>query len=314
MSKLALFLGLFLFFQSSQAHTLLRTVNGASTGILGLSGQSNSPLAYTDTNIVCNTPSPFMTTTPLTAAAGSTVTLFYQHETTDTGPATDGSDKYIAGSHYGPFSVYMTPVASNGLGLTWSKIHQESYDPVTGYWPISDLLKKNQGQMTFQIPSGVSNGVYYLRPQFIALHAVGSPQFYVSCIQVQVTGGSSSTKSSLDTCTKESIGPSGTWFSATDAAYNLYSGPVVNGVGPSFNPSAGARYPSHWAQYKAPGVHSCFAASNLADETIQGAIPSATHGAIPAKSTPNPQSSPSTPSPSNSVPRHSCRSNRLRFI
>lgn len=47
--------------------------------------------------------------------------------------------------------------------------------------------------MSFTIPSCVANGEYLLRGEHIALHSAGSAggaQFYLSCAQVSITGGS----------------------------------------------------------------------------------------------------------------------------
>ena len=47
---------------------------------------------------------------------------------------------------------------------------------------------------TYNIPKCIPNGVYLLRIQSLAIHNPGStPQWYVSCAQVNVTGGGNAT-------------------------------------------------------------------------------------------------------------------------
>lgn len=50
-------------------------------------------------------------------------------------------------------------------------------------------------QVTFTIPTSIPNGDYLIRVEDIALHVAQSPggaQFYISCAQVTVQGGSGS--------------------------------------------------------------------------------------------------------------------------
>ena len=52
-------------------------------------------------------------------------------------------------------------------------------------------------QITFTIPPSIPNGDYLIRVEDIALHVAQSPggaQFYISCAQVTVQGGSGSGK------------------------------------------------------------------------------------------------------------------------
>jgi hypothetical protein len=44
-------------------------------------------------------------------------------------------------------------------------------------------------KVTARIPRGVPNGEYLVRVEHVALHKPGSPQFYVACGQVRVSGG-----------------------------------------------------------------------------------------------------------------------------
>lgn len=54
-------------------------------------------------------------------------------------------------------------------------------------------LRTETADYTFKIPTCIKNGEYLLRIQSLAIHNPGStPQFYISCAQVNVTGGSGS--------------------------------------------------------------------------------------------------------------------------
>lgn len=51
--------------------------------------------------------------------------------------------------------------------------------------------------LPFKIPSTISAGGYLVRAEQIGLHVVGAPQWYVSCAQLQVTGGGSAKPSTV---------------------------------------------------------------------------------------------------------------------
>jgi hypothetical protein len=55
----------------------------------------------------------------------------------------------------------------------------------------------NKSSLTFTVPRSISAGQYLVRAEQIGLHVAGSPQFYVSCGQVQVTGGGSANPSKV---------------------------------------------------------------------------------------------------------------------
>ncbi|KAJ8454125.1 hypothetical protein ONZ45_g19428 [Pleurotus djamor] len=53
---------------------------------------------------------------------------------------------------------------------------------------------------TFQIPSSLPNGQYFVRVEHIALHGAstfGGAQFYISCAQIEVTNGGNGTPGPL---------------------------------------------------------------------------------------------------------------------
>ena len=57
-----------------------------------------------------------------------------------------------------------------------------------------EVLNDNCGHYTVTIPSDIAPGQYLLRAETIALHTASQPggaQFYMSCYQVEITGGGS---------------------------------------------------------------------------------------------------------------------------
>ncbi|OTA89379.1 glycoside hydrolase family 61 protein [Hypoxylon sp. CO27-5] len=94
--------------------------------------------------------------------------------------------------HQGPISIYMSkaPGAASdydGSG-EWFKIKDFAPDFSSGQavWDMS-------GSYSYTIPSCIEDGEYLLRIQSLAIHnpwPAGIPQFYISCAQVKVSGGS----------------------------------------------------------------------------------------------------------------------------
>jgi cellulase len=128
----------------------------------------------------------------------------------------------IGGNHDGPVIIYMSKVddatSADGSG-SWFKVAEYGYDTGAGLWG-TDYLNENCGRFPFTVPSSLPDGDYLIRAEVIALHVASSPggaQFYMSCYQISVTGGSGSVPSG------ESL-PG--MYSATDPGilYNVYSG------------------------------------------------------------------------------------------
>lgn len=119
--------------------------------------------------------------------------------------------------HQGPVSLYMSKApaavsAYDGSG-DWFKIFD--WGPtITGgqaTWPMRSAYTQN-------IPKCIPDGEYLLRIQSLAIHNPGStPQWYISCAQVKVTGGGSATPSPM-------VKIPGA-FKATDPGYtaNIYN-------------------------------------------------------------------------------------------
>ncbi|KAK3401538.1 glycoside hydrolase [Sordaria brevicollis] len=94
--------------------------------------------------------------------------------------------------HQGPISLYMSKapgaVADYDGSGDWFKIYDwgPTFTGNGANWPL-------RSDYTFKIPTCIKNGEYLLRIQSLAIHNPGStPQFYISCAQVNVTGGSGS--------------------------------------------------------------------------------------------------------------------------
>jgi hypothetical protein len=101
-------------------------------------------------------------------------------------------------SHPGPMAFYIAKVPAGqsvaswepGTAKVWSKIYQDSASISAGgiSWP-----SQGAKSVSVTIPKCLANGQYLLRAEHIALHSAGSAggaQFYLSCAQISVTGGS----------------------------------------------------------------------------------------------------------------------------
>jgi hypothetical protein len=96
----------------------------------------------------------------------------------------------------GPLITYMAKVPSgqtadkfNAAQGNFFKIAQFGQEGKS--WTQAKLMKG--AAHSFQIPKGIENGDYILRHEIVALHLAnkrGGAEFYTSCIQVRVTGGS----------------------------------------------------------------------------------------------------------------------------
>lgn len=101
--------------------------------------------------------------------------------------------------HPGPLSGWMAKVPAgqtaqswDGSGAVWFKTYQEMPTIGSGGMQWSSL---NKGSVSFTIPSCIANGDYLFRVEHNALHGAssnGGAQFYISCAQLTVTGGSGS--------------------------------------------------------------------------------------------------------------------------
>ncbi|KAI0134672.1 glycosyl hydrolase family 61-domain-containing protein [Xylariales sp. AK1849] len=101
----------------------------------------------------------------------------------------------IAVYHQGPISIYMSKAPSTAVDYdgsgAWFKTFDWGPDFSSGQavWNMADTYSST-------IPKCIPAGEYLVRIQSLAIHNPGStPQFYVECAQVKVTGGGSTTPS-----------------------------------------------------------------------------------------------------------------------
>ncbi|KAI1851245.1 hypothetical protein JX265_001639 [Neoarthrinium moseri] len=105
--------------------------------------------------------------------------------------------------HQGALSAYMAKAPSgtkaadwDGSGQVWFKVYQDM-PTVSGQqysWP-----SEGKSQVSFTIPKCLEDGEYLFRVEHVALHSAssaGGAQFYISCAQLHVTGGSGGAKPS----------------------------------------------------------------------------------------------------------------------
>jgi len=171
----------------ASAHYTLPLINGGSSWSnvrQAKNWQDNGFVgSVTSSDIRCNQLSPGKATASV--AAGSTVKV-------NVNP-----NAY----HPGPFQSYLAKVPEGADINTW--------DPTSAVWfRIYAEQPKFGGQLTWlsaanydiKIPSCIPSGKYLMRNEHIALHtagAVGGAQFYLSCAQIEVTGGGSKSPSNL---------------------------------------------------------------------------------------------------------------------
>ncbi|KAI0345990.1 glycoside hydrolase family 61 protein G [Trametopsis cervina] len=186
---------------STSARTVFSSfkVNGVDQG-LGVGVRvpaSNAPVTdMLDDSIICNTGFE----TPISQAvvkvpAGSQFTAEFHHTSAGyVGP--DPSDP-LDPTDKGPILAYLAAIPSatqtDVTGLKWFKIWQDGLTSSPRQWG-SDRLFINKGNATFTIPSCIPAGQYLLRAEAISLaNAQEYPgaQFFMSCAQIEVTGGGS---------------------------------------------------------------------------------------------------------------------------
>ncbi|KAI1406607.1 glycoside hydrolase family 61 protein [Hypoxylon fuscum] len=105
--------------------------------------------------------------------------------------------------HPGALSAYMAKVPSgqtaasfDGSGKVWFKVYQDMPTTSGGQytWPSN-----GKSEISFTVPQCLAEGDYLFRIEHVALHsasAAGGAQFYISCAQIHVSGGSGSAQPS----------------------------------------------------------------------------------------------------------------------
>ncbi|KAH6845797.1 glycoside hydrolase [Chaetomium sp. MPI-CAGE-AT-0009] len=189
----------------ASAHTIMQAVNGLEMGKgIYMPDNDNTPIQDVSTDSIACSGSPVKKwrSSPdvIEVQAGSQVTGLWLHELGSTGPDEYADNKVIASSHHGPVMAYLKKVddATNnpgaGPGDGWFKISEVGYE--NKVWGVDKLIA-DEGIQTVTIPECIEDGDYLLRFELIALHSASAPmgaQFYLSCAQIRVTGGSASKK------------------------------------------------------------------------------------------------------------------------
>ncbi|KAI0484469.1 lytic polysaccharide monooxygenase [Xylariaceae sp. FL0804] len=159
---------------------------------------SNNPVTdVTSDDIRCNVGGTTGVSGKCAVKAGENVTIEMHQQPGDRSCSEDA----IGGDHYGPVHVYLTQVddAATADGSTsWYKIFADTWASTGGAvgdddnWGTKDL-NTCCGKMDIPIPADTPDGDYLLRAEVIALHVAsssGGAQFYMSCYQITVSGGS----------------------------------------------------------------------------------------------------------------------------
>ncbi|CAE6388865.1 unnamed protein product [Rhizoctonia solani] len=166
-------------------------VNGVDQGTKCVrTPANNSPITdLTSKAVACNNNGEVAAASICPIAAGSKATVeMHQHNNRDC------TQEAIGGNHDGPVMVYMAKVdnaaTADGSEANWFKVSETGLVS-KDYWG-TDVMNANCGKVEFTIPSDLSAGNYLIRAEVIALHSAGQAggaQLYMSCYQINVTGG-----------------------------------------------------------------------------------------------------------------------------
>jgi len=171
------------FFHSAAAHYIFRTLltsTGSSDAAVRRPAE-NSPIHdITSSGATCNVGLSPATET-VSVSAGSLIGF-----------------KLGAGTtvfHKGPAAMYLGKAPEraadwDGSGQNWFKIAEwgATFNPFS-------FASLGKDTFTSTIPSSVPSGEYLVRIEQIGLHLTGSPELFVSCAQIKITGGGSATPS-----------------------------------------------------------------------------------------------------------------------
>jgi len=182
-SFLGSFAALSLAVSGVSAHYIATTFSAAKAGtayeFVRKNTNNNSPvLSLTAKDLRCNVGgNTGGNTTTTDIQAGSAFTWLYDQ----------------AVYHQGPVSLYMSKAPEKAADYDgsgpWFKIKEwgPSFTGGQATWPLSS-------KYTFNVPKCIASGEYLLRIESLGIHNPGStPQFYVSCAQINVVGGGSTT-------------------------------------------------------------------------------------------------------------------------
>ncbi|TFK98266.1 glycoside hydrolase [Pterulicium gracile] len=165
--------------QGVSAHYILHQITGGgqTTAAAIRQPRNNSPVeSATSNDLRCNA-SPSPATTTLTIAAGSAYSFKLDNTFYHPGPGA---------VYLGQVPAGQTAATWDGSGANWFKIAEFG----AKFNPFGFVLD-GQGSISGTLPSSIRAGQYLLRAEQIGLHVSGSPQWYISCAQINVTGGGS---------------------------------------------------------------------------------------------------------------------------
>lgn len=159
--------------------------------------------SVTSSDIRCNQLSPGKATASV--AAGSTVKVNVNPNAYHPGPFQSYLAKVPEGADINTwdptsavwFRIYAEQPKFGGQ-LTWLSTSKSNVERILGKG-VTDSCT-GAANYDIKIPSCIPSGKYLMRNEHIALHtagAVGGAQFYLSCAQIEVTGGGSKSPSNL---------------------------------------------------------------------------------------------------------------------
>nr|AWM99279.1 lytic polysaccharide monooxygenase 9 [Rhizophlyctis rosea] len=170
----------------ANAHYYIKNIDGQTTCLrsLVLYGE-NLPISgsQVDSDVIkCGAALPGPAAGTCSYAAGSTVTVQYDTKLSN---------------HPGPCAAYIAKSGTN----QWAKIAENTWSTANGGdgW-CSYAVSANDNKWSFKLPAGLASGSYVLRVEHLGLHQASQPngaQFYVRCMDINVTGGGSSVGSPL---------------------------------------------------------------------------------------------------------------------
>ncbi|EUC54563.1 glycoside hydrolase family 61 protein [Rhizoctonia solani AG-3 Rhs1AP] len=152
---------------------------------------NNSPITdLSSKTLACNNNGEVAAAATCAVAAGTKVAVEMHQQPGDRVCTTEA----IGGNHDGPTIIYMAKVdnAATAVGsdANWFKVAQTGLVS-KDYWG-TDVMNANCGKVEFTVPSDLAAGNYLIRAEVVALHvagSVGGAQLYMSCYQINVTGG-----------------------------------------------------------------------------------------------------------------------------
>ncbi|KAJ3054146.1 hypothetical protein HK097_002526 [Rhizophlyctis rosea] len=166
------------------SHYAMSHFNGVQSCLRPLRPYDNGPVDFAgidSDNIICGanpTQSLPFAQPPCPVAAGGAMTFSW--------------DQYV--EHPGPSHVYISRQTENPR--QWAKVWQDQEHTGNTGWHEERMTRVRQPKQwsnyTVQLPSDIADGRWVIRVDHQALHAagnVGGAQFYIRCIDIEVTGG-----------------------------------------------------------------------------------------------------------------------------